>query len=236
MDGVPVLLRRFLGEIITQPTIRVLLIDDHDLVRHGLRRMLELEEDLVVVGEASNVEDGMKQVDALSPDIILMDIKMPISNGLQATQWLRKKGQSRKVIILSLYEEYLPEVIEAGAGGYLVKGVNRKELVGAIRRVYKGEMVLASALMDTPNLVEAALRRFQEVVNRPPGNEAQQFLLPDGFPGNDGEQNVKTEVSRANAHLPGVSSIMTTPHASDANYLSALLGTQDLPMGVGRNI
>ena len=132
----------------TQPTIRVLLIDDHDLVRHGLRRMLELEEDLMVVGEASNVEDGIRQVESLSPDIILMDIQMPAVNGLQATQWLRKKGLSRKVIILSLYEEYLPEAIEAGAGGYLVKGVKREELVSAIRRVNKGEMVLASALMD----------------------------------------------------------------------------------------
>ena len=200
----------------TQPTIRVLLIDDHDLVRHGLRRMLELEEDLVVVGEASNVEDGMRQIDALSPDIILMDIKMPVSNGLQATQWLRKKGQSRKVIILSLYEEYLPEAIEAGAGGYLVKGVKREELVSAIRRVHKGEMVLASALMDTPNLVEAALRRFQEVVNRSPGTEAQQTLIPDVLPGSNDEQKVNTEVNLASAHYP-----------------SDPLGTQDMPVDIG---
>ncbi len=198
-----------------QPTIRVLLIDDHDLVRHGLRRMLELEEDLLVVGEASDVEDGMRQVDALSPDIILMDIQMPVSNGLQATQWLRKKGLSRKVIILSLYEEYLPEAIEAGAGGYLVKNIKRDELVGAIRRVNKGEMVLASALMDTPNLVEAALRRFQEVVNQPPGNEAQQTFPVDLFPGNNGDQKVNSEVNRANA-----------------DYLSVPLGTQDMPVGV----
>ena len=217
----------------TQPTIRVLLIDDHDLVRHGLRRMLELEDDLVVVGEASDVQDGINQVDALSPDIILMDIQMPVFNGLQATQWLRKKGLSRKVIILSLYEEYLPEAIAAGAGGYLVKGVKREELIGAIRRVNNGEMVLASALMDTPNLVEAALQRFQESVNQPQGNEAQQTLLPNVLPGNSGEQKVEMEVSQANAHLPAVSSIETMPPTRDAHYPSALIETQSMPMGVG---
>ncbi len=120
--------------------IRVLLADDHELARQGLRRVLELEQDLEVVGEASSAEEALELVASLSPDIVLMDIKMPTSNGLEATREIKKRGLVGEVIILSMYDEYLTQAIEAGAGGYLVKDVRREELVNTIRRVHKGEM------------------------------------------------------------------------------------------------
>ena len=118
--------------------IRVFIVDDHEMVRVGLRRMLELEEDLEVVGEAGSAEEALGLVEALSPHVILMDIKMPNVNGLDATRHLKSRGLQGEVIVLSLHEEYLAQAIEAGATGYLVKDVKRDELVDAIRRAAQG--------------------------------------------------------------------------------------------------
>ena len=118
--------------------IRVFIVDDHEMVRVGLRRMLELEQDIKVVGEAGSAEEALRLLEALSPHVILMDIKMPNVNGLDATRRLKSLGLPGEVIVLSLYEEYLDQAIEAGAAGYLVKDVKRYELVNAIRTVWEG--------------------------------------------------------------------------------------------------
>src|SRR3990172_8553055 len=102
-------------------TIRVLLVDDHQVVREGLRNMLELEDDIKVVGEAASFEEALPQVEALFPDIVLMDIKMPGIDGIEATRRLKEKKPDCNVVILTLYEEYLPQALEAGAVGYLLK-------------------------------------------------------------------------------------------------------------------
>ena len=93
---------------------------------------------------------------------------MPTINGLEATLQLKERGLAGRVIILTLYDEYLTQAIEAGAGGYLVKNLKQAELVNAIRRVHKGEMVLGTGLLDSPSHVEAALKRLQEMVTKRP--------------------------------------------------------------------
>jgi len=123
--------------------IRVLIVDDHQVVREGLQRMLKLEEDIQVVGEATNVEEALTQAELLSPDIVLMDIKMPERDGIEATRRLKEKQPACKVIMLTLYEEYLAQAIEAGAEGYLLKDVKREELVSAIRAVQQGRTPLS---------------------------------------------------------------------------------------------
>jgi DNA-binding NarL/FixJ family response regulator len=120
--------------------IRVLLVDDHQVVIEGLRRMLELEDDIKVVGEANSVDDALAQAERLSPDIILMDIKMPEKDGIEATRLLKEKQPTCKTIMLTLYEEYLTQAIEAGAAGYLLKDVKRDELVKAIRAANQGRL------------------------------------------------------------------------------------------------
>jgi len=127
-------------------TIRILLVDDHQVVREGLRRMLELEADMKVVGEASNAKEALTQVESLSPEVILMDIKMPGVDGIELTRQLKEKQPSCNIIMLTLYDEYLAEAIEAGAVGYLLKDVKREELVKAIRAVHQGRSPLNLSL------------------------------------------------------------------------------------------
>jgi two-component system response regulator DegU len=127
-------------------TIRILLIDDHSVVRSGLGQMLELEEDLKVVGEASNAEEALKIVDIVSPDIILMDIKMPGMDGVRLTKEIKQSFPSIKIIMLTLHGDYLAEAMQAGASGYILKDIKRLELVEAIRRVYAGEIMISQTL------------------------------------------------------------------------------------------
>ena len=117
-------------------TINILLVDDHRVVREGLRRMLELESDFRIVGEASNVQTVINQVEELSPEVILMDIKMPGGDGISLTRRLKDEYPDCNVIMLTLYDEYLTQAIEAGADGYLLKDIEREELIKAIRSIH----------------------------------------------------------------------------------------------------
>ena len=119
--------------------IKIILVDDHHVVCEGLRRMLELEEDMQVVAECSSAEDAFSQVERLSPDIILMDVRMPGMNGIEATRKLKEKLPNCKIIMLTMFGEHLAEAIEAGAVGYLLKDVRRDELVRAIRGACHGQ-------------------------------------------------------------------------------------------------
>jgi len=126
--------------------IRILLVDDHQVVREGLRRMLELETDLRVVGEAADADGALAQADSLLPEIILMDIKMNDTDGIELTRQITQKQPSSNVIMLTLYDEYLPQAIAAGAKGYLLKDIRREELVRAIRAVKQGRSPLYLSL------------------------------------------------------------------------------------------
>jgi len=119
--------------------IRIVLVDDHEIVRRGLRRMLELEKDIKVVADCANANEAFSQVEKLSPDIILMDIKMPEVNGVEATRVLKGKKPACKIIMLTLYDEYIVQSIEAGADGYLLKDARCTELTQAIRQVYQSK-------------------------------------------------------------------------------------------------
>ncbi len=127
-------------------TIRILVVDDHQVVREGLRHMLELEADMEVVGEAGDAKEAFTQVESLSPEVILMDIKMPGIDGVELTRQLKEKQPSCNIIMLTLYDEYLTEAIEAGAVGYLLKDVKREELIRAIRAVHEGRSLLNLSL------------------------------------------------------------------------------------------
>ena len=119
-------------------TIRILLVDDHQVVREGLRRMLELEPDFTVVGEASGANEAVSLAESLSPEVILMDIKMPGIDGISLTRTIKEKYPSCNIIMLTLYDEYLTQALEAGATGYLLKDIHRDELLKAIRAVHEG--------------------------------------------------------------------------------------------------
>lgn len=124
--------------------IEVLLVDDHQYAREGLRRMLELDGSINVVGEAVNVDEAVAQMERLSPDIILMDIKMPDKDGIEGARLLKEKQPDCKIIMLTLYEEYIAEAMEAGAVGYILKDAKREELVRAVRAAQEGKVPLSA--------------------------------------------------------------------------------------------
>ena len=113
--------------------IQVLLVDDNQDVCDRLQILLQSEKEIDVVGSVCKSEDTLSQIERLSPDVVLMDVKMPGINGVELTRQVRQKYQSCKVIMLTMYEEYRTEALNAGATGYLLKGTKRDELVGAIR-------------------------------------------------------------------------------------------------------
>jgi len=131
-----------------QEQIRVLLADDHPMVREGTRRILEREPDLRVVAEAGDGRETVDLVERLHPDVALVDISMPVMNGIEATRGIKQVAPRTAVLILSAYEDddYVFAVLEAGAAGYLLKNARSSELIDAVRKVHAGESVLHPAI------------------------------------------------------------------------------------------
>jgi DNA-binding NarL/FixJ family response regulator len=146
--------------------IRILIADDQALVRDGFGMILGAQEDMEVVGEAADGLEAVELTRALDPDVVLMDIRMPGLDGIEATRRLTGAGAVRsRVLMLTTFDgdEYLYDAMKAGASGFLLKDVRREELVGAVRTVAAGDALLAPAL--TRRLIEDFMRR------PPPGTE-----------------------------------------------------------------
>jgi NarL family two-component system response regulator LiaR len=124
--------------------IRILIADDHTLVREGTRERLEREEDFEVVGEAADGEEAVRLVNQLKPNVAILDIAMPNLNGIEAAKQIKKTQPGTAILVLSAYDDdqYIYAVLEAGADGYLLKNVRGHQLVDAIRDVCAGEVVL----------------------------------------------------------------------------------------------
>ncbi|MFF1898728.1 response regulator [Streptomyces sp. NPDC058206] len=124
--------------------IRVLLVDDHQVVRRGLRTFLEIQDDIQVVGEAADGAEGVARSEELRPDVVLMDIKMPGTDGIEALRKLRELENPAKVLIVTSFTEQRTVVpaLRAGASGYVYKDVDPDALAGAIRSVYAGHVLL----------------------------------------------------------------------------------------------
>lgn len=138
--------------------IRVLLADDHTILREGVRALLEDEPDMIVVGEAEDGRTAVKMACELKPDVVVMDIAMPLLNGIEATRQIKRTCPCVNVLVLSMYdnEEYIRSVLAAGAMGYILKDAAARELLNAIRAVHRGEAVLSSAI--TRLVIEDYLR------------------------------------------------------------------------------
>jgi two-component system response regulator DegU len=149
--------------------IKVLLTDDQQLVREGLRRMLELDDEIKVVGEASSGEEALRKAKELNPDIILMDIRMPGMSGIEATRQLKAQGCTANIIILTIYEDkFLAQSAEAGASGYLLKDIKQEELVKAIKFAYEGQSPFS------PSITKTLFKQFATMVE----NTRKTILTP----------------------------------------------------------
>jgi DNA-binding NarL/FixJ family response regulator len=129
--------------------IRIVLADDHVILRQGTRQLLENESDMQVVGEASNGAEAVELVEKFKPDIVIIDVAMPVMNGIEATKKIKEILPGIKILVLTGYDydEYIFSLLEMGAAGFLLKDVSGDDLVGAIRAVYLGEPVLHPTVM-----------------------------------------------------------------------------------------
>ncbi len=141
----------------TTQVIRVLLADDHELVRDGIRARLQKEPGLEIVGEATNGQEAVALARSLRPDVLLMDVSMPVMNGLEAASQIRECEPNVAMLILSVYDnpEYVRGVVQAGARGYILKDISAAEMLTAITSVASGGYYFSSAV--GPTLVGASL-------------------------------------------------------------------------------
>lgn len=130
--------------------IQILLVDDQHIIRQGLRTMLESNDDMQVVGEAENGERAIAQIPTFQPDIVLMDIRMPVMDGVAATQAIVQKFPTTKILVLTTFDdqEYVSQAMRFGAKGYLLKDTEPDELALAIRAVHKGHTQLGPGLFE----------------------------------------------------------------------------------------
>ena len=124
----------------TGEKIKLLLVDDHSLLRDGLRRIFSLHEDMEVVGEAADGQEACALAKAHKPDVVLMDINMPGMNGIEATRQIKREVPEASIIALTIHddEEYIYELVKAGVSAYILKDIETNALVEAVRKVYRG--------------------------------------------------------------------------------------------------
>jgi len=189
--------------------IRVLLAEDHVIVREGTRELVQHEPDMEVVGEASDGEEAIQLAAKLRPDVVIMDIAMPKLNGIEATEQIKELYPATAVLVLTAYDDdqYIFALLEAGAAGYLLKNVRGRELIDAIRAVYAGESVLHPAI--TRKVIESFLpagkpaeRRIAEPLSE---REMEVIRLAGrGMSNKDIAEELSLSVRTVQAHLGNI--------------------------------
>ena len=186
--------------------VRLLIADDHKIFRQGIKKLLEEEPDLQVVGEAADGRDTVKKATELKPDIILMDIAMANLNGLEATKQIKKVLPESKIIMLTMHknEEYVLQSFQAGASGYILKEGAVEELVSAIRSIHQDKSFLSPTVSKT--LVDAYLRKMETGKTETPFDlltdrerEVLQ-LIAEGFTNREVAKQLFISVKTVEAH------------------------------------
>ncbi|MER5208841.1 response regulator transcription factor [Streptomyces sp. NPDC002825] len=157
----------------------VLIADDQPMQRFGFRMLLESQDDMTVVGEASNGTEAIRLVDRHHPDVVLMDIRMPGLDGIEATRRIVAAGARTRILIVTTFDldEYAYEGLRAGASGFLVKDAQPEELLAGIRAVAAGDAVVAPTL--TRRLLDAYIHHLPPTTNRPPEHDPRLAPLTD---------------------------------------------------------
>ena len=191
--------------------LRVVIADDHDLFREGLRQLLETVEDIAVVGEASNGHQACKLVMEHKPDVVLMDISMPEMDGIQATEYIVQRYPETHVVVLTMYtdDEYAIHAIRAGAKGYLLKESAPDELVKAIREVCRGGYYFSQALHGfmAQSLQNRVQSSFIQADSNPLTSKEREIvqLIAEGLANKQIARELKISVNTVHAHRNNIS-------------------------------
>ncbi len=194
---------------------RVLLVDDHEVVRLGLMTLIDDQDDLEVVGEAGTAADAVRQVERFRPDVVLMDIRIPGEGGIEATREITSRFTETKVVMLTSYadDELVFRAIRAGAAGYVLKQIGNEELLRAIRAAAAGEALLDSS--TTARLL-AHVRDLEQKVD----DDAFRNL-------SERELDVLWEVSRGKSNAE-IGASLNLSEKTVRNYISTILSKFDL--------
>ena len=159
------------GGVVTEP-IRVIIVDDHALFRRGLQMVLEVEDDIEVVGEAGDGAEALARAEETVPDVVLMDVRMPKRSGLEATRAIKEILPNTKILMLTISDEEadLYDAIKSGASGYLLKEISIEEVANAVRAVNAGQSLIS------PSMASKLLTEFASMIKR--GDERQQVPAP----------------------------------------------------------
>ena len=150
--------------------IRVLIVDDHQVIQEGLSAVLQTKVDVQVVGDAGDGQEAVEKARKLKPDVILMDISMPVMDGVEATRIIRQENPDVGIVVLTMHEEeeYIFNAVKAGATGYLLKDSDSAQIVQAIRAIYKGESLIH------PSVATKILAEFSQLS----GNKGKPYRKP----------------------------------------------------------
>jgi len=202
--------------------LRVIVADDHALVRHGFRSILASEDDIDVVAEASDGREALSIASAEQPDVVLMDIRMPVMDGIEATRLITSDSQLTRtsVIVLTTFDldEYVFGAIRAGASGFLLKGVEPMQLIGAVRTVAAGE-----ALLDPG----ATRRLIEAYVNGPPERPHKAASLPNDLTSREIELLTLIAGGSTNAEIAEDLVISPLPVKSHVSRILTKMGARD---------
>jgi DNA-binding NarL/FixJ family response regulator len=191
--------------------IKVLLADDHSLFREGLRSLLEDQDDIEIVGEAEDGLEAIRLAAKLKPTVILMDINMPVIDGVEATRTILKKSTEAGIIILTMYpqDEYVFQALKAGAKAYLLKDTRSRELLQVIRTVHQGQAVIS------PEMTNRLLNEFRRMADE------QEEEKPAFQPLTDQERKILTKVA-AGASNKDIATELNLSERTVKNYLSII--------------
>ena len=195
--------------------IRLLLVDDHEVVRRGLRMLLENEADLNIVGEASTGKEAMKLVETLKPDVVIMDITLPDISGIDATQRIKDAHPEVAIVALTIHEDqqYFFEMLQVGASGYVPKRAAPDDLISAIRATYRGEMYIY------PSLAKLLVGDFLARSGEDDAKDAINGLTP-----REGEVLFLLADGKTNEEIAGILSISVHTVARHRENLMGKLG------------
>lgn len=200
--------------------IKVLIVDDQSLIREGLRMMLSLYDNILLVGEASNGKEALEILNDKDVDLVLMDIRMPIMDGVEATRIIKEKYPDIKVLILTTFneDEYIIEGLKNGADGYLLKDISSEELVNAIGTIYKGNVLLQ------PDVVKKVVGVMDQVIKNEKKIQPKEDLLKQ-LTKREYEISILVSEGKSNKEI---SQLLFITEGTVKNHLTKILDKLDL--------
>jgi NarL family two-component system response regulator LiaR len=215
----------------TSQPIRVMIVDDHNMVRRGLATILKIKADLLLVGEASNGKEALEICERVQPDVILMDLIMPEMGGVAATQIIRRRWPIIQVIALTSFQEkeLVREALQAGAISYLLKNVSAEDLAAAIREAYAGRSTLApeaiQALIQAESARDLPEKDLAKAFDLTPREREVLALMVEGLSNPDIAERLVVSRSTAKAHVSNILSKLGVSNRAEAISMALQYGT-----------